>query len=160
MGDADYKMKKIVTYLNLIIVIGIMGSIFFMSSQTGKESSELSHGVILRLRENIESTTWIGSNLKAFFASNAVVLTRKMAHIIIYLLLGMGGYRLLPQKWSVKKRIFVGISLCCVYGVSDEFHQMFVPNRSAQIVDVIIDTIGSGIGVGIGVVLNKYCKRI
>jgi len=42
--------------------------------------------------------------------------------------------------------IILGISL--LYAISDEFHQIFVPGRTAVIKDVVIDFVGSFISVG------------
>ena len=38
------------------------------------------------------------------------------------------------------------ILFCIVYGISDEMHQLFVPSRTSDILDVIADSIGSIIG--------------
>jgi VanZ family protein len=41
---------------------------------------------------------------------------------------------------------FVTVVCCVVYGLTDEFHQLFVPNRSADFFDVFIDGVGGLIG--------------
>ncbi len=40
--------------------------------------------------------------------------------------------------------------VAAVYGVSDEFHQSFVPDRMADLRDVVADAIGAALGVGLG----------
>ena len=35
------------------------------------------------------------------------------------------------------------------YGLSDEFHQLFVPGRSAELYDALADTIGGFLGASI-----------
>jgi VanZ family protein len=37
--------------------------------------------------------------------------------------------------------------LCLLYGMSDEFHQSFVPDRTPSVLDVAADTIGACIGI-------------
>jgi VanZ family protein len=37
------------------------------------------------------------------------------------------------------------ILIAALYGVSDEFHQSFVPNRSVEVLDVMADTVGASI---------------
>ncbi len=37
--------------------------------------------------------------------------------------------------------------LCLAYGASDELHQKFVPNRFADVSDVLSDSIGAGLGL-------------
>ncbi len=43
--------------------------------------------------------------------------------------------------------MILGIALASLYGISDEIHQIFVPDRVADIYDVIADILGSMIGV-------------
>ena len=47
-------------------------------------------------------------------------------------------------------RGLIAIVLATIYGVSDEFHQLFVPGRSADRYDVLADSVGATIGVAIG----------
>jgi VanZ family protein len=42
------------------------------------------------------------------------------------------------------------IALATMYGVSDEFHQSFVPGRSPDRFDVVADCVGATIGVALG----------
>jgi VanZ family protein len=42
------------------------------------------------------------------------------------------------------------IALATMYGVSDEFHQSFVPGRSPDRFDVVADCVGATIGVAFG----------
>jgi VanZ family protein len=37
------------------------------------------------------------------------------------------------------------ILICTLYGVSDEFHQSFVPNRSPDLFDVMADSTGAAL---------------
>ncbi len=43
-------------------------------------------------------------------------------------------------------RILLTLVLAFIYALSDEFHQSFVPNRTASMFDVKIDTLGSLLG--------------
>ena len=43
----------------------------------------------------------------------------------------------------------VAISIAVSYAATDEFHQMFVPGRSAEVSDVLADTVGVGLGGGL-----------
>jgi len=45
------------------------------------------------------------------------------------------------------KSILISIIICIIYATSDEIHQLFVPGRSCQLLDILIDTIGSVIGI-------------
>ena len=39
--------------------------------------------------------------------------------------------------------------LCVAYGASDEFHQKFVPNRFADVTDVLSDSLGAAAGLAV-----------
>jgi len=43
-------------------------------------------------------------------------------------------------RW--KSGIFLAVLIAILYGVSDEYHQLFVPGRAGTIRDVILDSIG------------------
>ena len=46
-----------------------------------------------------------------------------------------------------KKELFVCILLCMLYACSDEFHQIFISDRSPKVFDVMIDAMGSFTGI-------------
>lgn len=71
-------------------------------------------------------------------------MIRKLAHFSIYTLLGICVF----SSFSNPKRAFPGSFLICVlYACSDEFHQSFIPGRSCQTGDVLIDTCGACLGM-------------
>ncbi len=43
--------------------------------------------------------------------------------------------------------LLLTLVLCVAYGASDEFHQKFVPNRFADVSDVLSDSVGAGLGL-------------
>jgi VanZ family protein len=69
----------------------------------------------------------------------------KIAHMILYFGLGIllhitfrHSNNLTLRKYAPVFAIFVGIT----YGISDEFHQMYVPGRTSSFDDIIADGIG------------------
>ncbi len=54
----------------------------------------------------------------------------------------------------------VAILICFLYACTDEFHQVFVPGRTGQFKDVIIDTIGGIIGIILVLTINSVVKLI
>jgi hypothetical protein len=80
-------------------------------------------------------------------------ISDKSGHSIGYGLLGglllraLAGGRLRGVTWT---RGVLAILLATLYGVSDEFHQLFVPGRSADRYDVLADFLGSAAGAAIG----------
>ena len=86
-------------------------------------------------------------------------LTRKAAHTVAYLLLGVLAYRAVRQHNLPAKRVAV-IAVCIVvaYAISDEVHQLFVPGRSGEPRDVLIDS-GAGV-IGVAAAYYVYSKYL
>lgn len=120
---------------NIILVIIWMSIIFILSSYNGNDSSEQS-GVIVNFLANI-------LNINNIELLNLII--RKFAHFTEYSILGFLVMNLV--KDYNKKYIIISIITCIIYAVSDEVHQLFVPGRSCQLMDVLIDSFGSIIGI-------------
>ena len=74
----------------------------------------------------------------------------KFLHVGAYGLLGILFYRAyetLPLKARKNLLILFSIGSATLYGISDEIHQYFVPDRDADILDAVANTIGSISGV-------------
>jgi VanZ family protein len=63
------------------------------------------------------------------------------------LLRALAGGRLNGVTWG---RAAAALILASLYGVSDEFHQSFVPGRTPDRMDVLADTIGAAVAIAIG----------
>jgi VanZ family protein len=52
-------------------------------------------------------------------------------------------------RWQIKMSILLLIAwvACAIFAASDEFHQSFVPSRTASPTDVMIDTCGALAGL-------------
>lgn len=133
-------MKK---RINILLVIIWMILIFIMSSFNSTESSNQSN-FIVDIIANIFNTTNI--NLLS-------LIIRKLAHFTEYFILGILVYNLIH---SYDKKIYIGIIICVLYAISDEIHQLFVPGRSCQLLDILIDSMGSITGT----YLLCFIKRI
>lgn len=68
----------------------------------------------------------------------------KTLHVLEYALLTFFMLRGLffTTKMRIQKMIFLSGFLAMLYGMTDEFHQTFVPTRTGQPRDVLIDLIG------------------
>lgn len=120
-------------------------------------------------RVDLRSPRWlwgpVGLQLAIIFAASSIPYLReipggisdKSGHSIGYamlaglLLRALAGGRLAGVTW---KRGIAAIVLATLYGVSDEFHQLFVPGRSADPYDVLADGVGATIGTAIGWLLS------
>ena len=73
----------------------------------------------------------------------------KVLHFGAYALLAILTARALKTEkpfWSPVKIRTIAIVFACLYGLSDEIHQAFVPSRCASISDFIADCAGSIFG--------------
>lgn len=81
----------------------------------------------------------------------------KVCHFLEYLLLSLLLARAL-QTGAVshpKSRYLLAFGISFLYGVSDEFHQYFVPNREASGFDLLADLSGSAAGIPI----SRWIRR-
>lgn len=70
----------------------------------------------------------------------------KVAHFVLYAgLAGLISVGLRRSKAQVPPRVqfFVPIAFSVAYGLSDEFHQSFVPNRHFDVFDLAADVLGA-----------------
>ena len=120
-------MKK---KISILLVILWMVFIFVMSSFSSTESSNQSNFIV-----NIIVSIFNIDNVNL-----VTLIVRKLAHFGEYFILGV----LMSSALNThSKNIFIGIALCFIYAITDEIHQLFIPGRSGQILDVCIDTLGS-----------------
>ncbi len=72
----------------------------------------------------------------------------KLAHFLIYALLAAAVLYAFPAPVRRRRAGFVGvlvILLCALYGITDEFHQSFIPGRSVSGWDLLADTVGASV---------------
>jgi VanZ family protein len=80
----------------------------------------------------------------------AVPYLDKLLHAGAYALLGLlffRAYRTTRLKDHPARLAFFSILSAGIYGISDEFHQCFVPSRSAELMDAFADFLGGVLGV-------------
>jgi VanZ family protein len=72
-------------------------------------------------------------------------IVRKVAHLSEYALMGIlaaRAFRTSPNTLFQQRWFLISLCLIVVYALLDEYHQSFVPSRTASILDSFIDTIG------------------
>lgn len=117
--------------------------IFTMSAFNSTESSNQSNFIV-----NIILDIFNITNIKLLS-----LIIRKLAHFTEYFILGILIYNLIH---SYDKKIYMAIIICVLYAISDEIHQLFVPGRSCQLLDILIDSIGSIVGIYLLYLIKKY----
>ena len=136
-------------YLPWLLVLGWMAVIFGFSAQEAAISQGQSNFFATLLGAATGSTD---ESLLSF-------VTRKGAHTFLYLVLGALVYNAV-RSYAMRTRwaIAVSIALSLGYAVFDELHQLFVPGRSGEVRDVLIDTFAAGAGILLYVGVEKWRK--
>ena len=76
----------------------------------------------------------------------------KVLHFMGYALLGalvLRAFHTTSIKHRLKLIFILSILLSGLYGISDEFHQSFVPYRDADAMDALADFLGGAFGAGV-----------
>jgi len=76
-----------------------------------------------------------------------------LGHFLGYAMLGFLSFMALRDGRAPWTAFAIAVLLCSVYGITDEFHQSFVPGRSPDIVDWGVDTLGSAVGALAGLLM-------
>lgn len=88
---------------------------------------------------------WVSHQSNPFPA--AAALNDKVVHAVIYAVLGLlVRLALAGTRLRGLLAIAAAVALASCYGVSDEFHQAFIPNRQADVKDWAADTTGAALG--------------
>ena len=107
--------------------------------------------IVLMLLITVASSIPMDGSLTHFkFLASLEPNTQNLLHIPVF---GMLSYLWL---WSfcTTKRPFVlcwtsALLITIIFGILDEFHQMYVPGRYAGMLDMILNIIGAGVGIGV-----------
>ena len=135
-------MKKIVKLLLIIIWLLV---IFLFSNQDGSTSTSLTNGILEKYLFFVDSDI--------FF-----MIIRKMAHITEYFILGILFLNFI-NEFKIDKKIVVSILICFILASFDEFHQLFIPDRTGCLLDVFIDMIGASLGILILSLIKNHKKQ-
>ncbi|MSU02121.1 VanZ family protein [Tissierella pigra] len=133
--------RKLISW---VLVVLWMILIFYLSHQPSTESNKLSIGITEKITIIVEKAApIIDTNIRNF---NRII--RKNAHFFAYLILGFLTFNVLKDSEITGGRGFIlALIICILYAISDEIHQLFIPGRSGQVMDVVIDGMGSLAGI-------------
>ncbi|HKP81498.1 MAG TPA: VanZ family protein [Pyrinomonadaceae bacterium] len=88
---------------------------------------------------------WLFPNTSAETLATIQFFTRKIAHFTEYAILGLLAARAFctsPNPAISRRWFWISAALIIVYALIDEYHQSFVPSRTASIFDSFIDMSG------------------
>ena len=149
-------MKRFNVFLRWILVLLWMALIFYLSHQAAGESDSLSGDLTEIIIENIENLTSTTIDIDLFHH-----LVRKNAHFFAYFILSV--LTLNALKWSGftgYKWISTALLICVLYAVTDEVHQLFIPGRSGEVKDILIDSGGALFGIFVYAGIGKLVSKI
>jgi VanZ family protein len=133
-------------------VILWMALMFFASTDL-MSSAHTSRFIIPILR-------WFDPGMSWPTMMRAQLLIRKAAHVTEYIILTGLLFRAL--RWSIDsfwRRAAVALVPALIFAPVDEFHQSFVPSRTASPIDVLIDYSGAALGIIICSVIHFCLTR-
>ena len=76
-------------------------------------------------------------------------ISDKVLHLCEYAVLGALTYRACRHgagAWVARHAVVVAVAGCALYGLSDEIHQLFVPLRQGDPLDLVADSVGAALG--------------
>ena len=110
----------------IILVVTLMGIIFLFSSYDAQASSVQSQMIV--------------DFINKYVPTNSSYI-RKLAHFSLFFVLEMILYTGL-KIYMVRNPGLYSILVVSIYAISDEIHQYFVPGRSCELRDMMIDICG------------------
>ncbi len=159
------KNKKIIpkiicltlTFIWLFVIFSLSG----MNSDESNSKSKSTLNVLIQETLNITNKTGITDKhpsdaKKESVINNINLPMRKFAHatvfIVLAILLNMCFRMFNIRPWM---SFIVTIIICFVFAVLDEYHQTFIPGRTGQFIDSLIDTLGAIIGSTLSLIFIK-----
>ena len=156
------KKKGKMIILTIIIILW-MAFIFSMSAKNSTQSSSISGGFTYKILSmffaqfrSIDKTT------QDSIVEGLQFVVRKGAHFTAYAILGglcFADLRVL-DKFKLKINFIIALVMSALYAASDELHQYFVPGRSCEIRDVMIDSLGALTGITVVIIFSKLIEKI
>lgn len=141
-------MKKKLAWILLILWMFI---IFYLSNQNALVSGGES-GRTLRFILNLFHFSNVDDIINVIHNP-----MREAMHAFEYFILGILIFNVI-RFYNVKKNIIFCLCFCVLYSLSDEVHQIFIPGRTFQFIDLFLDFIGSLLGIYFFNIIYKSFK--
>lgn len=137
------KNRRVVSLSLYLVVAAWMLVIFAFSSNPHDASSAQSEGIVNGVSQ-------------VFGLSIPEWAIRKSAHAFLYLVLGiLVTIALFPHRLSWRQHLIVAAVVICIYALSDELHQLFVPGRAGLWSDVVIDGVSGLLGIALTLLVAR-----
>lgn len=145
-------MKNFIKYSSILLVIIWMSFVFIFSAESGETSKNSSNSFTKFVFRN---------NITDEKVESLSFIVRKFAHFTLYVIGGMCICVCMIMIFKNTSNVyFISYIIGTLYAVTDELHQQVTPNRSCEIRDMIIDSIGVLCGVLIIKIVTFSIKKI
>ena len=145
----------------LIIPVIIWMAVVFKFSNEPAEVSDNTSSRVTRIIVQIITSEQTSENEKQELIEKIDPIVRKIAHFTLY---AIGGFLIMIYiniyNMDDVKKILYSVLLGTIYASSDEIHQIFIPGRSGQLTDVIIDTMGVATGACLCLIIIQLSTNI
>jgi VanZ family protein len=138
-APSHQRLRIILVWVTTIVWAGV---IYWLSTETfgGRLSAWLLTQLLWLLHIHVSAATFATLHF----------LLRKLAHLVEYAIFSLFLYYSFagnqPPAWRLR-RAFWAVLAAGLYSLTDEYHQYFVPGRSASLLDCGIDTLGAIAGM-------------
>ena len=141
----------------MFFIILWMIIVFYFSSQSDIESQGTSSQVVNIVINLYESITDKVLSIEKIELITFII--RKIAHFTLYFI-GSIPVLMLFKTYNISniKTYIFTILFCFIYAYSDELHQLFGKGRNANIIDILIYTVGSICGIIFLEIVTKIIK--
>ena len=140
------RFQKIYFYFSLTIVLALFVLIFCLSHQSGEDSTETSG--------------WFTALLNFVFPFELTEsFVRTMAHFSEFACLSFFMNNLFVAYKEKLMPVFA-IALSFFYAITDEIHQIFIPGRACQFLDMMVDLAGIVSGMFVFTILYLLTNKL
>lgn len=152
--------KKII--FGILVLINCI-TIFYFSNQIADDSNMQSSRVVNFIAKIIPAIRDMQEPDKTILLEEILTpIVRKGAHFSIYTLLGIltVNYAFTYKGRSFYQKGLIAFAFCVFYAITDEIHQAFIPGRSNEIRDVLIDSLGALTGILLSIIITKIYRKL
>lgn len=157
--------KKVLKVILWIMVLSAAVLIFCFSAQDATQSDGTSGRFARLIFGLFASFRKMSPRAQTELVESVMFVVRKCAHFCIYAYLGFWLMHLVRQYIPAQKAkrgtaLLTTVGISCLYAVTDELHQFFVPGRSCHPRDVCIDTAGALTGALIALLFALIWQKL
>ncbi|MBQ7106665.1 MAG: VanZ family protein [Clostridia bacterium] len=151
-----------IRYSCLVLSLAVMTFIFIMSHQPADVSTAQSGGFIeFAAKVFLNDFEELSAEQQEEIIISYQLLARKAAHFSVYMALAFllsGFFHSFKCLEKACGYIFAFL-IAFVFSCSDEIHQYFIPGRSCQVSDVLLDASGMIFGILVFIIFTLLIKR-